>query len=151
LPALLGQETDAAHLDAPAWPALLVHHDGHPRVAPDVADLHVVLGHADVESAVAPFVPDRGGEDAAVGPVRRQDGGVGEVEEVADLVDGPFRHAAIVSASGGRPGSSAGVRARRPSQLGRPCAMTAPAMMIAAPTGSFHVSGSFRRTTPAIT
>src|SRR5439155_21480408 len=53
---------------------MLVDEDARPRVAAQVLQLDVVREDDDVEAAVAPAVPHRREEDAAVPAIRRQDG-----------------------------------------------------------------------------
>src|SRR5207244_2571125 len=67
---------------------LLGHGEARPRVPLEMA--HLELRDAagpDVETAVAPLVPDRRQHHAAVLPVGRQDGDDRKLEEVTEVVD----------------------------------------------------------------
>ena len=71
---------------------MLVDDDARPRVAAQVLQLDVVRADDDVEAAVAPLVPDRREQDAAVHAVRGQDGHERLLEHVTEILGAELAH-----------------------------------------------------------
>src|SRR6266566_3878577 len=91
--------------------------------------LDVAGGHADVETAVAPLVPDGGEEHAAVRPVRGKHGAIWSLQQITELVDGSACHVWIVAPAGrltSWPGSGPVTPRQRPGCAALPGARSRP-------------------------
>ena len=76
---------------------VVIDDDRRPGIAQQVAMLDVAVRDADLEATVAPLVPDRRQERAAVLAIGREDGAVRALEQIAQLLDRAPGHEAASS------------------------------------------------------